>query len=536
MNRFSLAVILFLCFSFPEVTAQTVADAEKMIRYERFVSARQLLEKITTKNPADVMAWYWLGQTSLLQPQADLSRAKAVFQSGLKVNKDAPVLLAAIGHTELLGKNKEAAKQQFSTALQKAGSDPEVIKAMARANMDGQFYGPGFNREEFKRNVTEPLEKLPLTDGETCLLLAKAWRILMETGKTIDYLYKAENMPQWKAAAYYQAGTWQLTIKNPELAAVYFEQTVSADPAYAPAWLQLQKIHTLSDFDKAKNALDKYIANTDVDCNNEIYYASFLNLSRHYAEALIKLDAISKGDCRDSAVLRYLQADCHFKLNDFSAAQTAMDDYLRLEKKERLSGAIYAFAGQISISIPGNERKAMSLYEQAANTVTDDSYKQTYLAKMLEIARKIKDWNVAFAAAEKRYKQMKTPSNIALFDYAQEAYNAGRYPASDSLYSLYISRYPEQHHGYYGRGNTRAQLDQDMSKGLAIADYENFVKIAGSDKPKYKNQLLKVYGYLGTYYVNIKKDKANGLLYLNEYLALDPSNEQVKKVVQQLKQ
>jgi hypothetical protein len=74
-----------------------------------------------------------------------------------------------------------------------------------------------------------------------------------------------------------------------------------------------------------------------------------------------------------------------------------------------------------------------------------------------------------------------------------------------------------------------------MEKGLAIPNAMKYLEVLQRDTAKNKSSIMSTAGYLAQYYANVAKDKDKAIQYLETMLALDPTNESIKKNLDILK-
>ncbi|MBS1732411.1 MAG: hypothetical protein JST02_03860, partial [Bacteroidetes bacterium] len=100
--------------------AQTVEDGKTFMYYERYKSARDVFQKVLASNPANEEAAYWLGQAYIApddRTAKDIADAKALYQSKLTTNPNSPLLIAGMGHIELIEGKTQDARSRFETAI-----------------------------------------------------------------------------------------------------------------------------------------------------------------------------------------------------------------------------------------------------------------------------------------------------------------------------------------------------------------------------------------------------------------------------------
>ncbi len=144
------------------------------------------------------------------------------------------------------------------------------------------------------------------------------------------------------------------------------------------------------------------------------------------------------------------------------------------------------------------------------------------------------------------YQSNPNATNVDLYNWGSQLFATGEalrakdtaktgisdqyYVRTDSVFGLYIAKYPEQAvYGYYWRARANWQLDTLFTKGLANPYFDKMVQFAASskDSASYSEQVKLADYYFLQYYFK-KKDYKNTLDYCNRYLIYDPSNDQIK--------
>jgi tetratricopeptide (TPR) repeat protein len=139
MSKLKLGM-LFLTTLFVStfLKAQTIDEGKKFIYYERYKSAKAVFEKLVAANPNNLDAVYWLGQSMILPEETkDIEGAKALYQKTLMNNSSSPLLLAGMGHIELLEGKTQDARNRFETALSLSqGKNASILNAIGFANVN----------------------------------------------------------------------------------------------------------------------------------------------------------------------------------------------------------------------------------------------------------------------------------------------------------------------------------------------------------------------------------------------------------------
>ena len=121
MKKIKVGMMLMTALGFANILfAQSIDEGKKFMYYERYKSAKDVFQKIVTAEPANEEAIYWLGQ-SMIAPDdrtdKDVADAKTLYQSKLSANPNGPLLMAGIGHIELIEGKKQDARNHFEARI-----------------------------------------------------------------------------------------------------------------------------------------------------------------------------------------------------------------------------------------------------------------------------------------------------------------------------------------------------------------------------------------------------------------------------------
>src|SRR5207244_2347224 len=79
---------------------------------------------------------YWLGQADI--GLEDTAAAKSLYQKTLMANPNSPLLIAGMGHIELLEGKLPDARNRFETAISLQGKNIPVLNAIGFANINAK--------------------------------------------------------------------------------------------------------------------------------------------------------------------------------------------------------------------------------------------------------------------------------------------------------------------------------------------------------------------------------------------------------------
>jgi Flp pilus assembly protein TadD len=523
-----LSVVLFLTIS---SFGQTLEQAQKMLYYERFKTAVSILDGLVKADARNADAAYWLGQAYLTMPKPDVAKAKAVFEQAMQNNAGNGLLTAAMGQMDLLENKTGDATAKFTAATAAAGKDANILLAVARANIDAKAGNYQYAIETINRALT--LKSVNKTMAY--VLLGNAYRKLIDGGNADKNYRNALDADPKNALAYVRLGKIYQTQRNDEIMLDNYNKSVEVDPAFAPGYLELYNHFSYRDVNRAKEYLDKYIANSDADCNTDLFAADYLFRSGKYAEAIARSTELANGNCGKDIGnrLKMLNAFCYERLGDSVNAKKNIDEFMQVEDPAKILGSDYEMAAKITAKFPGSELKAIEYINKAYET--DSAGRLGYLVQLVDLYKKTGNADAVAATWDRLMVLKPRPSNVDMYNRAMAHMGIKHYTLADSLWQQYKDKYPDQVYGYTYRIKCNEAQDTSMTLGLAVPHYENMVVFAQRDTVKYRNQLISALYKLVVYYANVKKDKPKSIEYLTQYLLFDPNNEEAKKTLQKLK-
>lgn len=522
---YSLVFATVLCAS--SVFAQNVDQGKKFFYYERYKSAKETFEKVLAANPNDATATYWLGQTLL--ESGDTTGARALYQKALAANGNAPLLLAGMGGIELIDGKKDEARQRFETAISLSkGKDVAVFNAVGRANNEAKSGDPQYSIEK----LTAATQVKNFNSPETYMLLGDAYRKKVDGGNAVSNYQKALTLDPNYAAAKNAIGRIYLTQRNADIFVPAFEDAIKLDPNYAPAYFELYYYYFNRDINKAKGYYDKYLTVADVTPANDYEKTSILFASGAHDQAITTAQnyIAQLGDKADPRYYK-LVAYSYDEKKDSINAKKYLDEYFAHQKEDGFVPKDYAFRANLLSKFPGNEAEALASFDKAIAMDTSAAGRAELMTDAAALAKKSGNRFMEAEILGQLYKQKKDPSNVDLYNWGSAKYQAGQYQTSDSIFTEYINKYPNEIYGYLWKARSLQAQDTTMEKGLAVQAYETLAeKSRAIDSVKFKGQAVTSYFYLVSYYNDIKKDKDTAIKYLDKVLEVDPANPDATRI------
>ena len=527
MKRTVTIPLLLLVFS---AFAQDINHVEDLLYYKKYESAENLLNQIVKNNPENAEAWYLLSEVQDSGSELDL---KNVLQNAPANIKGDPYFLIASGKMLLEETKKEEAEKYFEQALEKTKyKKPGIILAIAKAQIVSENGDANYAIELLNKAIKKDKHNPALYTE-----LGKAYRKLNNGTEAFKAFRQAIEADKNFAEAYYLTGMIFRTQNNSDLYLEYFNKAIQADAKYAPAYYQLYYHYYFRNVNTAKEYLEKYIALSDHKIENDYDYTDILYLTKNYKQAIELAKKLIETDKEQTPAriykliaYSYHESDDHANAFDYLHRYFgAAPDSILIAKDFILVADLYAEKNKID--------SAMFFYKVGTELETDSNSVVKYYKTLADLAKQQKDNAERAIWLGKYYMKNKKSTNVDLFNWGLAWFQAGNFEKSDSVFGMYVDKYPTQLFGHYWRARSNAAIDTTMEQGLAIPHYLKVVEIGELDTTgSSKRQLIESYGYLAGYETNQNKNYGKAIEYFEKLLQLDPNNEQAKKYVQILKE
>jgi hypothetical protein len=108
------------------------------------------------------------------------------------------------------------------------------------------------------------------------------------------------------------------------------------------------------------------------------------------------------------------------------------------------------------------------------------------------------------------------------------------YAKSKELSYKMIDKYPNDIFGYLWKFNSIRAVDTVKRDSAAAAAFELFT-FSQKDSVKYKQNYINASMFMVDYYINYAKDAPKALEFINRVVAMEPANENNKKLQEQIK-
>jgi tetratricopeptide (TPR) repeat protein len=511
--------------------AQSLAEARKLMYYERYDGAAHQLHALLKADSNNAEAWWLLTEAYLHLHQ--LQQIKDSLQFIPASLREQPLMLCAKGETLLEGHQKDSAMGYFNKAMAiSKEKDAVVLSAIAQAYEEGDSTDAQYATDLLNKAV-----KKEKHNPELYVQLGDAYRRLGDGGQSYQAYQEALALDSKYVKAMFRLGKIFVTQDNPEQYLKYFNAAIAADSLYAPAWYELYYHDYFRDVNKAMDDLRHYIAATDPGIRNDYLLTDLLYASRKYKEAIEKARQLidQKGGISEPRLYKLI-AYSYKELHDSAKAFEYMQQYFSRQADTGFVVKDYETMGEI-YDVLERPDSAVVYYVKATNLEKDSVQKMAYSKKLAALYKKQKDYSNQALWLGQYYSKNARATNLDLFNWGLACYMAKEYLIADSIFGLYEIKYPEQDFGYYWRARSDVAIDTAMQTGMAIPHYEKLIPIAEKDTTNKTNRrhLIESYGYIAAFKANTEKDYAGAIEYFEKLLGLDPENADARRYIGILK-
>jgi len=517
-----------------------VAEGIKFLNYEKFKSARETLKKAYEANPKDPQTIYWYGQSLIAGEAGGLTKeminaAKAVYQQGLQDAGSDAWLLVGMGHLEILeGGDINSAKQKFEQAItattetrgrNKGKANPGILNAIGRANADGgsKVGDPAYGIEKLKQAAT-----LDLTNPDIYINMGISYLKLggENGGEAVKAYQEAITRDPKNAKAKFRIGRIYQSQNNKELFEQFYNDAIATDPTYPPVYYVLYNYYADKDVPRAKEYLDKYVANADKDPKTDLFVADYLFRAGKYNESLEKAKQIEAevGGIANLPELNVVYAYNYDRTNDSVRAKESIEKFFATANPAAITTSQCELATKIYARFKGSEAKAVAYIEKAMTLDTLKNSKIAYMGKAAEIYGKAGMYREQLGWLQKQLElKGGTMGEYEYYQFTSTALNGKDYPLTIELGKKYLAAFPDKPQPYAFLKRAAFASDPDTTTGAAIEVLDYLDSFYMKDQEKNKKAIFLNLYYRLQYYVNKSKELEKGLEVADKMLALYPT-------------
>lgn len=525
-NMKKLVLIIVTVFFAGASFSQSIDEGKRFLYNERYQSAKNVFQKLVTANPDDEAAAYYYGQS--LIGLEDVAGAKAFYLERLSVYPNRPLLLAGIGHTELLEVKTQDARNRFETAVSLSGGKRiDVLNAVGAPNSDPEIKNGDAAYAIAKLRQATAIKGFK--DPEVWANLGDAYRKNNDGGAAIQSYDAALALnPNYARAIYRKGRLYQTQGYGQEaLYMRFYNEAIAKDAAYAPVYSTLFNYYYETNVPKSAEYLEKWLGASDNDPKACYYRASMKYAQGLFADAITKADeCITTGGNSVYPNLYGVKALAYNRLGDSMQAKTSYEEYFKKQIPEKVGAGDYSSYATILLKFPGNEQQAAMYVNKAIQLDSTEANRVTYLKALGNAYRNQKNYGESARWYNKVLDIKKNYSNVDLYNAGYDYFRAGVFDSSVLVFNKYTVKYPDDIFGYYMIAKANSGIDTTRTSGLAFNSYTKAIEVGerAADKTKVKDQLVGSYIFMSQYFFEVKKDKSSAMSYVDKALAIDPAN------------
>ena len=511
----------------PVLNAQSVDEGNQQLYYHKYKSAENSFLETLKRDPNNAAASWGLTKTALLS--GNIQMADQQLRRSTADMQQQPLWEAAFGAILLAENKKDSATVYFQDALKRTKEkDPAVLSAIATAETETKT-----GDATYAVQLIEKAIKKDKRNPSLYVLLGNAYRKQGNSSEAYKAYKEAIDKNDKYAAAYYEIADIFLSQKNKDLYLENFNKAVEVDPAYAPALQRLYAYYFYTEPAKSLEFYNRYVAVADRSADADYDLVDLYYVNKMYDKAITKANEIiseqkNEAKPRLYKLIGYSYAD----KKDSATALNYMQQYFQQEVDSNLITKDFEMMADLYISKGAND-SALAYYAKATSIEKDSTKLFATYRKLADMSEQMKDFASQAKWLGKYYPNNPKATNVDLFKWGLAYYRSEDFNMADSVFGMYVDKYPDQSYGYYWLAKANAAVDKDMAEGRAIPHYKKLIDVLNADQqnPNYKAWLVESYGYLAAYEANKEKDYPEAIGYFEKVLEVDPENSDAKKYI-----
>ena len=503
-----LLAALGLSLSLP-AGAQSLEEGMKMVQYERYESAKRMLEPLAATN---AKAAYYLGLSQLKSGMPDA--AQATFA---KYPDDAANIAGSAQVAYSKGNKAEGDRLAAAAADKAKRKDVDPLRYAADAYLAG---GEAQKAIDLYNKVLEKGE-----DPTVRVALGDAYlKLPGGGGQSMSSYERITGADPKNSLAYSRIGAVWYAAKNYPLALENYKKAKEADPTNPLPYRDLANAYYYSgNYAQAKANIEEYLKYSDKTDEDDRQYLDLLYLSKDYKGAVEKAKERLQGG-KTSPGLYGILGYSQMEIGDTAAALENARKYMMMQKPEKIFISDYMNLGRIYM-MNGQTDSAVAYYNQAVLKDTAKDKSDTY-RKIAEALKDGKD----YPSSAKWYTRLITENPdtdpIDYFWAGAMNYYSKNYPEAGRIFESMETKYPAQPSATYWRGRVAAAVDESGKTGAGVPFYEKWLE---GESEKKDADLMQAYQYLALHFYTTEK-KAEMNKYLEKIETLEPGNSFAKQI------
>ena len=497
-------------------SAQSVDEGAKMVRYERYETAKKILTPLAA---TDARAAYYLGLAELGLEN------KAAAEAAFKRYPEDVANMTGLARIAFLNNNRAEGERILNAVAEKTRKkDVEPARFAADAwNYSGA--GPTQAVELYNLYLQRN------DDNAVRVSLGDAYaKISGGAGNAVTAYQKVTERDPSNSLAYSRMGAIWYSAKKYDSALANYNRAKDADPQNPLPYRDLANAYFyVGKYDLAKQNADKYYELSDKTPEDKIQKANLEFLTKNYDAAIGSMqDLLQSGEGKPymHRVIGYSQ----YEKANYQEAHDAMKTFFAKQDPAKILPSDYLYLGLSQMQLKQTDSAEATL-NKAISLDTTRNKAEVY-RRIADGMKDAKD----YARSAKWYGRLiadsvaTDPTATDWFWWGVMHYYARDYETAAPIFTAMEAKFPTVALATYWRGRVAAAQDQDAKTGGAVPHYTKWLGMEDTDTyTKKDSDLMQAYQYLALYYYN-KNDRANTDKYLLLIEKIEPDNKMLKQI------
>jgi tetratricopeptide (TPR) repeat protein len=594
-------MICALLISSYRLNAQDLKSATLLTRSEAYDKAGDMFKKLIASEPGNSRNYFYYGENWLGDFFSDTisnnlasftKEAKALYEKGVGANPNEPLNYIGLAKVAFFNGDSKTADEMRA----KAKSFLLPYKSIKKINPPAKDYAyvlakiaESYISATFKVDTSKALPlirealRINFKDADIYLIAGDIFNLKNDGSNAIKNYNLAQEYDPASPTANMKIGSIYVKAKNLTAAIPYFEQAISLNANYAPAYRELGALYSMARrYDDAKKYYEKYLELTQGNIPAKISYVRSLYFAGEYDQVIKNIEDIFKVDNSKTYLNRLAGYSAYDKKDpDYNMALHYMEELFKDLPPDLLIKRDYLYLARILLKKNQNyqnllrdkDRMAVQLPKEKARvdnakTAADKAKFKVYLdslnSKISKVNKQIAaaDLDVERAFGEYNKALSFDPEDMAILSEMANAYynfkrfdmaaktwsklislgrnepkdylqlgrwylNAENYKAADSVFADVMKKNPKLLEAYVFDARTFAKMEGDPKVGTARPKFEKLLEVAAADSIKNEESIMEAYQYLAYHHmVNDNFGKARE--YFTKMTTLDPANKDYK--------
>lgn len=527
-------------------TAQDLNSALNLTYQEQFEAADNAFNTLSKNEPANGKYFYYSGENQLasyfIDPtnipfEAIAKKAVDRFNKGIAANPNEPLNYVGLGKVALIQKNKTVADENFAKAqsflpakkVKSTLTKPEQAQLLVR--LAEAYVTVNSKDTALVFGLFRRAEILDSKNAELYLVRGDYWINTLNNGSRAAENYKrSQDYSPQSTRARVRLGQLYTRIRVYPDALSYYQDALSIDPSFAPAYLELGFLYAKTNQpEESKKNFKKYLDLSSSNIAAKRRYANMLIQTEDYKGAIEQITQILATDSVSYNDLNRAMAYSYFEEKQYPQAKYYIGKFFANAPVEKITSKDYLYYGRILIKSGQDSIGIINLTKAYESDTTNMDLLNEIASSYLKTKK--------YQAAGDTYKLKIQRSNGGVNDYykmGRAYFDAKNWAEADSAFAKVNRMSPDFEPAYLFRARVYSNLDPDTKEGLAKPYYEILVEKASADSVKYNKDILEAYNFLGYYYL-VNKQYCESLNYWDKIVILDPANENANSALKDLK-